>query len=190
MFHLLVLLGTAPFAKPTSKRLFAIGQFMLFTRAAYDLAAGHKGVKDSLTEDIDLARKLVDKGLKYQVYMPTDIYQVRMFADFSSFIKGWRRLIRVGLPKSSFKASFEVFAVIFALIQFISIFSWYYAAISSILILSIALCSQKSFGRFTVLGIPFFFISVFLFLYVSVMAFGEHVLGKPLVWRGRRYKTS
>jgi hypothetical protein len=43
----------------TDRRPFANGQFLLFTRAAYDGHRRHEAVKSSLFEDVDLAR-LVD----------------------------------------------------------------------------------------------------------------------------------
>ena len=73
---------------------FANGQFMLFTREAYDAVGGHEAVKDALLEDLALARRMrhhtIDRTIG--VLMADGLVRCRMYADWDEFRRGWKRI--------------------------------------------------------------------------------------------------
>lgn len=74
-------------------RAFANGQFMLFTREAYDAAGGHTAVKDDLLEDIAFARRIVQfLGRKAGIFVADELLHVRMYESYAQFREGWRRI--------------------------------------------------------------------------------------------------
>jgi len=73
-------------------RPFANGQFMLFTRAAYDAAGGHASVHDSLIEDMDLARRIAAVGLRGGLFLADGLFHCRMYDEWPQFRRGWKRI--------------------------------------------------------------------------------------------------
>ena len=74
-------------------RPFANGQFMLFTREAYDAVGGHSAVKDDLLEDLAFAKAIVHgQGRRAGVFIADELLRVRMYETYSQFREGWRRI--------------------------------------------------------------------------------------------------
>lgn len=73
-------------------RPFANGQFLMFRRDTYERIGGHESVKSELLEDIHLARRIVWTGHKAGLFVADGMLCCRMYADWSSFQKGWKRI--------------------------------------------------------------------------------------------------
>jgi len=75
------------------RRAFANGQFMLFTRGAYDAIGGHAAVKGALLEDLALARLIVDDRRRNAgVFFAAGLLRCRMYASWAQFRRGWKRI--------------------------------------------------------------------------------------------------
>ena len=74
------------------RRAFANGQFMLFTREAYRAVGGHEAVKHALLEDLALARLIEEQRRKAGVYLAAGLFRCRMYASWSEFRRGWKRI--------------------------------------------------------------------------------------------------
>ena len=77
---------------PGNPKAFANGQFMLFTRAAYERIGGHEGVRDALLEDILFAHKLREAGIQIGVHRADSLVRCQMYRDWESFKRGWKRI--------------------------------------------------------------------------------------------------
>lgn len=77
---------------PASRRAYANGAFMLMSRAVYDRLGGHEPVKATLNEDMHLARRTKDLGLRLRVIRGGDLYRVRMYTGFTQIWRGWSRI--------------------------------------------------------------------------------------------------
>ena len=77
---------------PTNRRPFANGQFMLFTRAAYDDVGGHVAVKAALLEDLALARRIDERKRLAGVFFAAGLFHCSMYADWPQFRRGWKRI--------------------------------------------------------------------------------------------------
>lgn len=76
----------------TDRRAFANGQFMLFTRSAYEALGGHAAVKQALLEDLALARRIEEQGRKAGVFLAAGLFHCRMYASWAEFRRGWKRI--------------------------------------------------------------------------------------------------
>jgi cellulose synthase/poly-beta-1,6-N-acetylglucosamine synthase-like glycosyltransferase len=76
----------------TRRRPFANGQFMMFRRDAYEAAGGHAAVHAELLEDLALARLVGDRGLPAGVVLADGMVTCRMYPDWRSFRRGWKRI--------------------------------------------------------------------------------------------------
>lgn len=74
------------------RRAFANGQFILFTREGYEAIGGHESVNQAVLEDMALARRMVDAGRPTGVFLADGMLRVRMYATWSAFQVGWRRI--------------------------------------------------------------------------------------------------
>ncbi|HVU62807.1 MAG TPA: glycosyltransferase [Phycisphaerales bacterium] len=74
------------------RRAFANGQFMLFTRAAYEQLGGHEAVHDAVLEDVALARLSERRGVAGGLLMADGMLTCRMYADYAEFQRGWSRI--------------------------------------------------------------------------------------------------
>jgi len=73
-------------------RPFANGQFMLFTREAYEAVGGHAAAREELLEDIHLARLVAWSDRAVGVFMAAGMLRCRMYPDWAAFRKGWKRI--------------------------------------------------------------------------------------------------
>lgn len=97
----LILLFTKPrfVNDPARDDCLANGQFILVRRDAYDLVGGHEAIKDSVIDDVSLARtlKFHDGALpdgvrpRYVLLTSTGLMSVRMYEDFGGIWDGWTK---------------------------------------------------------------------------------------------------
>jgi chlorobactene glucosyltransferase len=76
----------------THRRAFANGQFMLFTRAAYERMGGHGAVKDAVLEDVALARLAERCAVPGGLMLADNMLRCRMYSDYDEFVRGWKRI--------------------------------------------------------------------------------------------------
>lgn len=79
-------------AKPVRRKAFANGQYMMFTRAAYDAVGGHEAVRGALLEDLALARLIARQNRPAGVFLADGMLTCRMYASWAEFRRGWTRI--------------------------------------------------------------------------------------------------
>ncbi len=186
--QLIALAVTAPFDSPKPRRLYAIGQYLLFKRQAYQQLGGHRKRSRILAEDLHFAQACLAEQLAYGVSLQR-LYQVRMYATLSDFLAGWRRLCLLGLEFSSPWSGPEV--------------GLYYLAFSGggllgftpaslvLMILTLSLCwwLQPRLGRFSVLGPLLFPFALACFAWATALSLLDRLKGR-VSWRGRLYNMN
>tara|TARA_B100001964_G_C14167600_1_gene569882 strand:- start:155 stop:1342 length:1188 start_codon:yes stop_codon:yes gene_type:complete len=79
--------------RPHRPRPFANGQFLLFTREAYEEIGGHSAVKENLLEDFAFARCITYQGIgKVQMLFADGMLNCSMYPSFTAFQSGWKRI--------------------------------------------------------------------------------------------------
>jgi hypothetical protein len=71
---------------------YANGQFFLIRRATYDAAGGHEVVKDQITEDVELARRMKAQGARVRLEAGKKFASTRMHATLAQMFRGWARI--------------------------------------------------------------------------------------------------
>lgn len=187
-FHLMLLAVTAPYARATPRRKFAIGQYLVFSRTAYRVLDGHRGVRDSLVEDLPLARLALMRGLRYGLYTAQPLFSVRMYASLREFVQGWRRNFRAGFSDSPWSAPFEVAMMIAALTGGWHAFAAWLPASIAIVTIAFMVWRQRALGRFSPLGPVFFPFSVAIFSWITLLAMIDRIGRRPQKWKGREFR--
>ncbi|MBD1923969.1 glycosyltransferase [Microcoleus sp. FACHB-831] len=98
--HLAVCFDFACVSDRNSETTFASGQFMLFRRSAYDKIGGHRAVAGEVVEDVELARRVKQAGLKLQYAPRPDIASVRMYRSWGALWEGWTKNLYLGAQRS------------------------------------------------------------------------------------------
>jgi len=71
---------------------YANGQFFLIRRSAYDAAGGHEAVRDQITEDVELARGMKQRGARLRLFLGSQFASTRMHATLGQMLRGWGRI--------------------------------------------------------------------------------------------------
>lgn len=74
----------------------ACGQFMAFRGTAYEAVGGHEAVRNEVVEDVMLARKVTQAGLKMRMYHGVDSVFCRMYDSEKSMFEGFRKNFLAG----------------------------------------------------------------------------------------------
>lgn len=77
---------------PRHPHAYANGAFMLMSRQAYDRLGGHEPVRQTLNEDMHMARRAKQLGLRLRVIRGGQQYRVRMYTTFRQIWRGWSRI--------------------------------------------------------------------------------------------------
>ncbi|MBC7259710.1 MAG: glycosyltransferase [Chloroflexi bacterium] len=69
----------------------AIGQYMLFRRAAYEAIGGHAAIRENVVDDLALAARVKAAGLRLRLADGTDRVQCRMYRNFREAWTGFSK---------------------------------------------------------------------------------------------------
>ena len=76
----------------------ANGQYLLIKRKAYDAIGGHEAVRDSLLEDVEIAKRLKQSGRKIRFRYGRDALRTRMYRSFPQMWEGWTKNLALLFP--------------------------------------------------------------------------------------------
>jgi 4,4'-diaponeurosporenoate glycosyltransferase len=183
VFHLLALAA--------SGRAYAIGQYLLFRRDAYDAIGGHAAAPARVAEDLALARRVPRRTL---LAVP-GLVEARMYPDLASFARGWVRNFREGIPEASVTGVLATVAIVGWLLG-LPLHAALAAARgepAAALILGAATAAtvvevagqQRRCGRFGPLSALAYPLFVLIFVGISIAAAAASLARRPVIWRGR-----
>lgn len=76
--------------------VIASGQFMLFTREAYEAIGGHASVRDKVAEDLALAQRLFRAGRRVVLVRGEAELSTHMYASLGELRRGWGKNVYAG----------------------------------------------------------------------------------------------
>jgi len=202
IFHLLLAIATRTTADLSARtggeRRFCIGQFLLFSRRAYDAVGGHAAVRDRVAEDLAFAALVTRAGLGYQLVGAAGLLRVRMYpGGVRDFVAGWRRNFREGMRSAGILGVAELSAVLGWLLgvplaaaaalatgHVDQALAWgaVYAATSLEVHRRQPLVMASAPSGAVAFGYPVF---ALLFVLISILALADRLLGRPVAWKGR-----
>jgi len=74
----------------------ANGQYLLFTRAAYESIDGHTSVRDEVVEDLALAQRVKRARLRLRIRSAEEALATRMYRSLAELVEGWSKNIVMG----------------------------------------------------------------------------------------------
>jgi glycosyltransferase involved in cell wall biosynthesis len=76
---------------PSSPLAFAIGQCIMVRRDVYAAVGGHRAVRGSVLEDMDLARLVKQSGYALDAAIAPDLLEVRMYNGWATLTEGLKK---------------------------------------------------------------------------------------------------
>jgi hypothetical protein len=181
---------------PASPAAAANGQYLLIRRDVYDQIGGHAAVRDTLLEDVAIAKAVKLVGGRIHFRFGGDAVSTRMYRSFAALCEGWTKNLALLFPTARRLAVIR--AGEFAIITGAGIGT--IAAISTgrhgMAIVSAAICAalyanflrrvmRAHFGwranLLAIFGLPIFS----SLLLRSAIYYGS---GRGIRWRGREYR--
>jgi chlorobactene glucosyltransferase len=80
--------------------VLANGQFLFFTRDAYDAIGGHEAIRDSVLDDVDIATRAQTLGFKYCLFYGQTVFSCRMYKGLAEIWSGWSKNLFPGMKYS------------------------------------------------------------------------------------------
>ena len=77
---------------PKSSRAFANGQVVMMRAQGYRAIGGHESVRSTLLDDMALARRIKQHGLRLTVAYGFDMASTRMYRSLADLWRGWSRI--------------------------------------------------------------------------------------------------
>ena len=81
---------------PKWRDAIANGQYLLFTRDAYDRLQGHRAVKGEVVEDLAMAQHVKRTGLQLRIRSAETDFATRMYRSLDDLIEGWSKNLMIG----------------------------------------------------------------------------------------------
>jgi chlorobactene glucosyltransferase len=97
---------------PESPAAMGVGAFILLRREVYDRVGGHATLKQTILEDIGMARLVKHAGAKIKIADAQKIYSIRMYHSFREIWIGWRKNVFLAMKKSIFKTFYYILCVL------------------------------------------------------------------------------
>lgn len=187
--------------RPVDK--IANGQFLLFTREAYDAVGGHAAVREHVAEDLRLAQSITEHGRRMHMVLALDHLSTRMYTSLAELRRGWgknvfaagrdtlalgpvtRRLFPFVLPLPPLVPAVPLLAFVLASLGVLGAGAWWFGVI--------ALASNLlfwggvyAFSRQNPLWALLHPLGAITFSAICVEAAWK---GSRVEWKGRRYES-
>ncbi|RLQ95251.1 glycosyltransferase [Falsibacillus albus] len=171
----------------------AHGGFLFFERGAYDAIAGHASVKNSLLDDVHIARAMKKRGFKVTIANITESVTCHMYHSNREVWNGFLKNIYIGLGRSPSLVLFiSLFYGIFYFLPLPLAFgglvygTWMWLVpllLVSLQTICIDLAARQEKSHFLLITIA---VPVFISLMFSSML--KSIKGQGYEWKGRIYK--
>jgi glycosyltransferase involved in cell wall biosynthesis len=174
----------------SSNRAFvaANGQFLMMVRSAYTEEATHKGQRNKIVEDMEIARALKNRGHKIMTLLGGNGVRCRMYRTFAEALAGFTKNFYQG-----FRVSAPVFALMLAFFSLIYVgpliglfFDQRYVLLAVLVGLSRALIAYRS-QQSVWLNVLLHPVQMLLMVYVGCQGMLRSQ-GAGFEWKGRRVR--
>ncbi len=183
----------------------ANGQYIAFTRAAYEKSGGHAAVKGRAAEDLALAQLVHACGLKSELVMGLDEMSTRMYRALPEVVNGWtKNLVMAGREAMPENALIRLLAPLLMLIAPIvniapvaTLIASAFVTLSPSVLLWAQLCTASLLVWWVFIYVKAFRLSPLYALAVPIGAattmfiiIRATVRGRRINWKGRWYKAA
>jgi glycosyltransferase involved in cell wall biosynthesis len=98
-------------------KAFAAGPFMLFRRSGYMAIGGHAAIAADPVEDMALAKRIKQSGLKLRYSLSSGLTKVQMYQNFAGLWEGWTKNYYLGANRDVGTVLYSVMALFFVFVM-------------------------------------------------------------------------
>ena len=166
----------------------ANGQFLIVKRDAYLASGGHAAIRQSVLDDLELARTLTRHGFYGGVADGSEVASCRMYTNWNELFEGYRKSLWTAFGGALGALGVAVFLAITGVLPLIlcTTSRLYFLAAYLVTVVSRILAGFKS--RSSIRYSPVHALSIALFIYLLATSFWQRANGQ-LTWRGRKITT-
>jgi len=179
---------------PQSPAAAANGQYLLIRRDAYEAVGGHAAVRGQVLEDVALARRAKEAGVRLHFAPDDGMVRVRMYDSFRAMWEGWTKNLcpLVTLPGQSVTREF------LSALPWIPLLCLALAPASLIVaVLGLLLLAGRHAGyaaalrrnRFPASSVVYYMAAVLLYCAALAASDWRYARGR-VTWKGREYPVS
>jgi chlorobactene glucosyltransferase len=182
---------------PESKAAMGVGAFILLRREMYDRVGGHATLKQTILEDIGMARLVKRAGAKIMIADAQKIYSIRMYHSFREIWIGWRKNVFLAMKKSIFKTFYYILCVLGFVVTpwlMVGIHLWLgsglewqamaWAGLGLVLITTWTLCHELNLEKRYALLFP---LGALVMAAIMINSMIQVLFRGQAEWRGRTY---
>jgi chlorobactene glucosyltransferase len=182
---------------PESKAAMGVGAFILLRREMYDRVGGHATLKQTILEDIGMARLVKRAGAKIMIADAQKIYSIRMYHSFREIWIGWRKNVFLAMKKSIFKTFYYILCVLGFVVTpwlMVGIHLWLgsglewqamaWAGLGLVLITTWTLCHELNLEKRYALLFP---LGALVMAAIMINSMIQVMIRGQAEWRGRTY---
>ena len=172
----------------------ANGQFMAFTKSAYEQIGGHQSVKNEIVEDVELSRQIKKTGLKLRLFHGVGGVYCRMYANKSEILEGFRKNFLAGFRFNiilfSAAAIFHIMVYVLPYITLIISIFWDRLLILalSLLVILITIFQRLFLAKWFKWDLIYSFthlIGVLWFQYLGILSISDFLMNRKVKWKDR-----
>ncbi len=173
----------------------ANGQFLMVEREAYFAVGGHRGVGQSVLEDVDLAERMKGEGKGIWFRYAPDALSTRMYFGFGDMVEGWTKNLALLFPHAVALAAWRLVDLGLLLLPILLIplyyLLWWQKAVLVLIWLRTLLRYYRRVARsnFRSLDCALSAFALPLFVGLLVWSWIRHRLLHQVAWKGREYRT-
>jgi glycosyltransferase involved in cell wall biosynthesis len=180
---------------PGLKLAAANGQFLLVEREAYFAVGGHRGVGETVLEDVALAENIKrgKRGIRFR-YAP-EALSTHMYRTTGEMIEGWTKNLALLFPKPVALALWRVLDLVLFLglpivaLGLVWLLPWQRAVIFLIWVRTLwRFYARVARSHFPVWDVAVSMLGIPLFVYLLIRSVVALRIKKSVVWKGRSYK--
>jgi glycosyltransferase involved in cell wall biosynthesis len=172
--------------RPDSTIAAANGQYILVRRAIYEAIGGHRAVRGSLLEDVDLARAVKQLGRLRFRYAPEAV-STRMYRSTRELVEGWTKNLAALFPNALPLAMLRTLESAALIGGPPALFRTRWAALSLLIYAGFARRLRRAGWNLrhvprSIAGLPFF-------SWLLLRSYWMYSVRKRVNWKGRSYAT-
>lgn len=171
----------------------ACGQFIAFKKSTYEEIGGHKGIKQHILDDVQLAKKVKKQGFSLRMLSGINTVYCRMYTSYSEIWNGLRKNFLLGFNSTFLFILMGILHLITFILPYYAFWVGFKSSSSPIIILSSILILIPWIHRMILnhiykWGIYSAFthsIGVLWFQLLGIRCLIDSITGKKVAWKGR-----
>ena len=179
------------------KSAMGFGAFLMFRRSAYEKIGGHEAGKADVLEDVLIAKRAKQAGLKLLVADAKQLFSIRMYYGLKEIWLGWQKNMFLAMRGSVLRAVWHILMVlgfvvtphIILAVNIIERTGWFWigTALFGVVLVAAACCKTCDELKLKRITAALFPLGALIMAAIMANSMFHTLVRKKTQWRGRIY---